>query len=99
MEVDSGEPSAPASRGSNCMPSGCSLLGLCGSDFVPWFQQPLQKAVEPETVTGLRLWSVMTMRKSSREWLPAFSWQRSGMVGCWGAGCLPEFLGGGFGWG
>lgn len=51
--VDSGEPSAPASRGSNCMPSGCSLLGLCGSDFVPWFQQPLQKAVEPETVTGL----------------------------------------------
>ena len=53
--ADSGEPSAPASPDSNCMPAGCSLLGLCGSDFVPWFQQrppPPPKAVEPETATG-----------------------------------------------
>lgn len=85
-----------ASRGSNCMPSGCSLLGLCGSDFVPWFQQPLQKAVEPETVTGLLLWSV-TMGNPQSGYPHSLG---SGvMAGCWGAGCLPEFPGRGFGGG
>ena len=33
--VDSGEPSTPASRGSNCTPSGCSLLGCAAQTLSP----------------------------------------------------------------